>query len=51
MTLLNFTFKNMLTNEEYTVKGSNMRNAMYGAAMKLKCKDVNLQFICVKGIN
>ncbi len=45
MQLLSFTFANNLDNRTITVKGSTMRNAMHGAAMRLQVKECNLVFL------
>lgn len=47
MQLLSFTFANNLDSRTVTVKGSTMRNAMHGAAMKLRVKECNLIFLGV----
>jgi hypothetical protein len=47
MQLLSFTFGNNLDSRIVTVKGSTMRNAMHGAAMRLQVKECNLIFIGV----
>jgi hypothetical protein len=47
MQLLSFTFGNNLDSRTVTVKGSTMRNAMHGAAMRLQVKEANLIFIGV----
>lgn len=51
MQLLEFTFANNIDNRTVTVKGSTMRNAMHGAAMKLRVKECNLIFLGVSEMN
>lgn len=45
MQLITFIFGNNLDNRTIQVKGSTMRNAMHGAAMRLQVKEANLIFI------
>ena len=45
MILLQFTFGNNLDNRTVTVKGSDMKRAMHGAAMRLQVKECNLIFM------